>query len=27
METFRLHIRGLANEKGLSYFQEKILNY
>ena len=27
METFRLHIRGLANEKGLNYFQEKILNY
>jgi len=26
-ETFRLHIRGLANEKGLNYFQEKILTY
>ena len=26
METFRLHIRGLSNEKGLKYFQEKILN-
>ena len=27
METFRLHIRGLANGKGLNYFQEKILKY
>ena len=26
MENFRLHIRGLSNERGLKYFQEKILN-
>lgn len=25
LENFRLHIRGVANEKGLEYFQEKIL--
>ena len=25
IENFRLHIRGIANEKGLKYFQEQIL--
>jgi len=25
LENFRLHIRGIANEKGLEYFQDKIL--
>lgn len=25
LEIFRLHIRGIANEKGLKYFQEQIL--
>ena len=25
LESFRLHIRGIANEKGLKYFQEQIL--
>ena len=25
LESFRLQIRGIANEKGLEYFQDKIL--